>query len=76
MLNAPAFGPRLAWLSIALGAVGAIGAAIEIVDPSLELSALSVLAIVVFHLAAGLRTLRLGRVGFTDVVDPTSTSTG
>ncbi len=60
MRRAPAFGPRLAWLSIGLGALGVIGAVIEAVDPELELSAASVLAIVMFELSTGWRTLRLG----------------
>lgn len=54
------FGPRLAWLAIGVGAIGVVGATAEIVDQSLEVSALSVLAIVVFHLATGWRTLHLG----------------
>lgn len=61
MRVSPRFGSRLAWLALGLGIVGAAGAAIEIVDRSLEFSAVSVLAVVVFHLATGWRTLRLGR---------------
>ena len=34
---------------------------IEVVDTALEFSAFSVLVIVLFHLVAGIRTLRLGR---------------
>ena len=63
MLNAPAFGRRLAWMSVVLGAVGMLGAAAEIVDSTLEFSALSVGAMVVFHLVTGLRTLTVGRNG-------------
>jgi hypothetical protein len=63
------FGPRLAWLAIGLGVIGAVGATVEVVDQSLEFSALSVLAIVVFHLTTGWRTLHLG------TPDDTSAST-
>lgn len=63
------FGSRLAWLAIGVGVIGALGAAAEILDQSLEVSALSVLAIVVFHLATGWRTLHLG------TSDDTSAST-
>lgn len=61
MRRSPSFGPRLAWLVIGLGAVGLVGATLEVVDEALELAAVSVLATVVFHLAVGRRTLHLGR---------------
>ena len=61
MLRAPEFGPRLTWLAIAIGALGFVGAVIEAVDRNLELSALAVLAMVVFHLSTGWRTLTLAR---------------
>jgi hypothetical protein len=64
------FGPRLAGLAIGLGVIGAVGATVEVVDRALEFSAVSVLAIVVFHLATGWRTLHLGKS------DDTSTSAG
>ena len=63
------FGRRLAGFAIGVGVIGAVAATAEIVDQSLEISALSVLAIVAFHLATGWRTLHLGRS------DDTSTST-
>ena len=60
MRAAPSFGPRLTWLTIGLGSVGVIGAAIELIDPSSDLSAAAVLAIVVFNLTVGWRTYTLG----------------
>ena len=60
MRAAEAFGSRLASLSIALGALGALGAAISVVWPDSDASAVSVLAIVLFHLLAGWRTWKLG----------------
>ena len=69
MWNAPAFGPRLAWFAFGLGTVGVVGAAIAVVDPGSEFSAASVLALVVFFLSTGWRTLTLGNMrstGFTD----------
>jgi hypothetical protein len=62
MMRAPEYGSRLGWLGVAMGTLGLAGAAVEVIEPDLEVSALSVLAIVVFHFAAGVRTLRLGRV--------------
>ena len=61
MLRTPRFGPRLAWLAIVAGGLGFVGAVIETVDRSLELSAVAVLAIAVFHLSTGWRTLNLAR---------------
>jgi hypothetical protein len=60
MLNSPSFGPRLGWFAVVMGALGLAGAAIEVIEPDLEFSAFSVLTIVVFHLAAGVRTVKLG----------------
>ena len=69
MLHTLEFGPRLAWLSIAVGALGFIGAVIESVDPGLEFSAVAVLALVVFHLSTGWRTLTLARDEDLDFAD-------
>jgi hypothetical protein len=60
MRRTPAFGSRLAVLAIGLGAVGVIGAVIAVVDPGSMFSAVSVLAMVVFSLFVGWRTLKLG----------------
>jgi hypothetical protein len=60
MRSAPAFGPPLTWLAIGLGIVGFIGAVIAVVVPGSTFSAASVLAIVVFFVSTGWRTLKLG----------------
>lgn len=60
MRQAPVFGSRLALFSIGTGLAGTVGAVIAIVDPGSLFAAVGVLAIVVFHLAAGWRTLQLG----------------
>lgn len=59
MRRASAFSVRIAGLTIGLGVLGAVGAVISIVDTASDASAASVLAIVVFHLITGWRTLRL-----------------
>ena len=69
MRGAPTFGPRLTWLTIGLGTAGIIGAAIEVVDPALEVSAASVLAIVVFNLSTGWRMLTVGNDAGADLTD-------
>ncbi len=69
MRRAPAFGSGLAGLAIGLGILGTIGAAIAVVDPGSAFSAGSVLAMVVFNLAAGWRTLKLGNDASIDLTD-------
>ncbi len=58
MRQAPEFGARIAVWCIVLGVAGFVGAAVEIVDSAIELSALSVLAIALFHLSVGRHMLR------------------
>ncbi len=69
MWSAPAFGRRLAQLSIGLGSVGIIGAVIAVVDPGSMFVAASVLAIVAFTLSTGWRTLKLGNDMSIDLGD-------
>ena len=76
MLRAPAFGSTLAKLSIGLGALGIIGATIAVVDPGSAFSAASVLAIALFHLIVGRRTLKLGNGESIDLTDKEPTPVG
>lgn len=69
MRGAPAFGPRLTWLTIGLGTVGIIGAAIAVVDPGSMFSAVSVLAITAFNLSVGWRMLKLANEASIDPSD-------
>ncbi|MCP3988724.1 MAG: DUF4386 family protein [Actinomycetia bacterium] len=73
MRRAPVFGPRLAMVAIGLGAIGIIGAAYAVVDPGSDAAAAGVLAIVVFHLSTGWRTLKSGDAESIDLVDPEPT---
>lgn len=61
MRSALVFGSRLALFAIGIGLVGTVGAVVAVIDPGSMFAAVGVLAIVVFHLASGWRTLRLGR---------------
>ena len=61
MWKTTSFGRRLAVFSVGLGAVGTLGAAIAVVDPTSDVDAVSVLAMTVFFLSVGWRTLNLGR---------------
>jgi len=69
MRQAPAYGSRLAALTIGLGTVGIIGATIEAIDTGSDFSAASVLAIVVFNAVVGWRTLTLGNRSTIDLSD-------
>lgn len=60
MQRTPSFGRRLSVLAIALGVLGILGATIEIIDTGSDASAVAVLAVVLFHLASGWRTLAAG----------------
>ncbi len=60
MRETPTFGRGLAILTIGLGTLGLIGGAIATIDPGSMFSALSVLAIALFHLISGVRMLRPG----------------
>ncbi len=73
MRSTPVFGPRLTLLTMALGTVGIIGGAIAVIDPGSAASAASVLAIAVFHLSTGWRTLTLGNEASIDLTDMEST---
>ena len=75
MRSTPAFGARLAMFTIALGAVGIIGAAIAVIEPGSMAAAGSVLAIMLFHLSTGWRTLTLGNDAAIDLSDMGSIST-
>ncbi len=76
MWKAPAFGRRLSMLAIGLGTLGVIGAVIGMVDPGSMFVAVSVLAIAVFHLGSGWRTLRLGRGESIDLAEGMHTPAG
>ena len=69
MRTAPAFGPGLGTLAIGLGTVGLIGATIAVIDPGSMFAAVSVLAIALFNVASGWRTLRLGHETIVDLTD-------
>ena len=69
MWHAPAFGPRLTWLALTLGTIGIVGAAIAVVDPGSQFSAVSVLAIVAFYLSTGWRALAIGNKEHPELTD-------
>lgn len=70
MRGAPSFGSRLTALTVGLGSAGVIGAVIAVVDPGSTFLAVSVLAIVLFHLSTGWRTLSLADDRTVDLTAP------
>jgi hypothetical protein len=69
MRSAPAFGAGLSWLAFGLGTAGIVGATIAVVEPGSAFLAASVLAIVVFFVSSGWRTLTLGNKMSLDPID-------
>jgi len=67
MRKSPAFGSALGFIAIALGLIGTIGAVWEVIDTTTAFSAGSVLAIALFHLVVGWRTLRLDPRATTEI---------
>ncbi len=68
MRRFPAISSSVVWLTIGIGAVGAIGAFIAIIDPGSMFSAISVLGMTVVMLATGWQMLRV-RAGMGNLVD-------
>lgn len=70
MRDASIMGPRLAWITIGLGAGGVIGATIAVVVPGSAFSAGSVLAIAAFNIGSGWRMLEIGRANGDLTAEP------
>jgi hypothetical protein len=54
-------GPALGWSAVALGAAGVVGATLAAANGPSSLAAVSILGALVFHLAVGVRCIRLSR---------------
>jgi succinate dehydrogenase/fumarate reductase cytochrome b subunit len=54
-------GPVLGWSAVALGAAGVVGAILAAANGPSVLVAVSILGALVFHLAVGVRCIRLSR---------------
>jgi hypothetical protein len=61
MLDAPAFGKRLGWLSLALGGLGLVAAVVFLIVPPSPIAAVGILGLVVFHLVVGWKVSILSR---------------
>jgi hypothetical protein len=61
MLGTPAFGKGFGGVSMVLGVVGLVAAALNMVDPSSMIAVLSYFAIIIFHLVLGWKVYSLSR---------------
>jgi hypothetical protein len=61
MFRAPAFGRGFGGVSVALGVVGVVAAAVLVVDPLSPSAFLGVLALIVFHVILGWKLYSLSR---------------
>jgi hypothetical protein len=62
MLRTPAFGTGYGWVSVALGALGAGGASLMIVDPASVLGPMAgMFTLIIFHFVVGWKVYRLSR---------------
>lgn len=65
MLKSPAFGRGVGWMSVLIGAIGAIAACVLLIDPLSPIAVPSVLALIVFHLVVGWKVYTLAKVSQT-----------
>ena len=72
MFKAPAFGKGFGGLSVVLGVVGVVAAAVLLVDPPSMVAIAGVFALIVFHLVLGWKVYSLSRarVGTPDQAKP------
>jgi hypothetical protein len=61
MLGAPAFGKGFGWLSLVIGALGIAAGVVLLIDPASPIAAVSVLSLIVFHIALGWKVYSLSR---------------
>jgi hypothetical protein len=59
MLEAPAFGRGLGFMTIAIGVVGVVAATFSIIAPPTPVFAIGVIGLIVFHVAVGSRLVRM-----------------
>ena len=65
MIGTPAFGKRFGGLTVGLGAIGIVAAAVVLIDPRSPIAALGFFALVVFHLVLGWKVYALSRGGWS-----------
>lgn len=63
MLGHRGVGNATAWLGVALGTIGAVGAAFLLIDPASAVAVLAVFGLIIFHAVAGVKLYRLAGAG-------------
>src|SRR5918992_2117996 len=61
MLGAPAFGQGFGWMSLMVGVLGVAAGVVLLIDPGSPIAIVSILSLIVFHIALGWKVYRDGR---------------
>jgi hypothetical protein len=61
MLGSPAFGKGFGWVSVVLGVLGIVAAAVLLVDPLSPIAAVGIFALIIFYLVLGWKVYSLSR---------------
>ena len=59
MLGSPAFGKGFGWVSVVLGVLGIVAAAVLLVDPLSPIAAVGIFALIIFYLVLGWKVYSL-----------------
>jgi uncharacterized membrane protein HdeD (DUF308 family) len=61
MLGTPAFGKGVGGVSVVIGILGVVAGIVLLIDPGSSIAVVSVLSLIVFHIAVGWKVYRLSR---------------
>ena len=61
MLGAPAFGKGFGWMSLVVGVLGVAAGVVLLIDPDSLIAIVSILSLIVFHIALGWKVYSLSR---------------
>jgi hypothetical protein len=61
MLGTPAFGKGFGWMSVVIGVLGVAAGVVLLMDPGSPIAIVSVLSLIVFHIALGWKVYSLSR---------------
>ena len=61
MLGAPAFGKGFGWMSLVVGVLGVAAGVVLLIDPGSPIAIVSILSLIVFHIALGWKVYSLSR---------------
>jgi hypothetical protein len=61
MLGTPAFGKGFGWMSLVVGVLGVAAGVVLLIDPGSPMAIVSILSLIVFHIALGWKVYSLSR---------------